>query len=608
MRPGRTIDYVAGSGRGRGTVDVEAAGLLRRIGQWTHRVRSPQTISDLTLPGLINYWPLEDPADTAVPVAEGPTGQRIPARDVQFAASAGPDGSDKVVRLNKNAQIGAYFADDASATSTAGWSYFFSLRNPVGLSTGYQATFFSFALSNLDTGLVRFIDTDMNLRFTTAGGTLVINSTQDMTGIDFTVWNHFVIHSKVVSGTVTIEVEWFNESDETIYTFSNTYSGTVTAQPLNWVSFGSDSNAGALLGHVGATSGYPADFTYSTRFDAIAGYSGETVGDRFARITAQEGVAGALLGSAADTPRMGPQRSGRLIELLQEMVNTDDGLLYDDRESVQIVLRTRADRYASAAAPALALTYPAHISEPFVEIVDDLETHNVVTVSDAGGYEYTAILASGDMSILDPPTGVGEYRQQIDVNVENPEATLPGLAAWWLNRGTLNRSRYDSVTVDLVANPGLVADAEAVVPGDVISITGYEPQVFYLVVIGISERIGSHSRRITFTTVPAELFVPGVYDAARYDVENSTTNASQTTTSTSWAIKAADLDSVWSTTSLPYSWLVEGEMVTVTAMTAATGSGPYTQTAAVARSVNGVVKTHPSDAPIHIANPGRYAL
>jgi hypothetical protein len=46
----------------------------------------------------------------------------------------------------------------------------------------------------------------------------------------------------------------------------------------------------------------------------------------------------------------------------------------------------------------------------------------------------------------------------------------------------------------------------------------------------------------------------------------------------------------------------------VTNMAAATGSGPYSQTATVTRAVNGISKTLPSGAEIHLARPARYAL
>jgi hypothetical protein len=54
--------------------------------------------------------------------------------------------------------------------------------------------------------------------------------------------------------------------------------------------------------------------------------------------------------------------------------------------------------------------------------------------------------------------------------------------------------------------------------------------------------------------------------------------------------------------------MIEGERVTVTAMTAAAGTGPYTQTATVTRSVNGVVKAQLSGARVNVYNSRRWGL
>jgi hypothetical protein len=56
----------------------------------------------------------------------------------------------------------------------------------------------------------------------------------------------------------------------------------------------------------------------------------------------------------------------------------------------------------------------------------------------------------------------------------------------------------------------------------------------------------------------------------------------------------------WSTTETPYVAMVGGERVTVTAMTAPAGAGPYTQTATVVRTL---AKAHAVGAPFRLADP-----
>ena len=103
-----------------------------------------------------------------------------------------------------------------------------------------------------------------------------------------------------------------------------------------------------------------------------------------------------------------------------------------------------------------------------------------------------------------------------------------------------------------------------------------------------------------------------VYDDTRkrYDSRTSTLNTSYSAGATSMVVRFTDIRDAWSTTSEPYDWIVSGERITITSMGAVTGSGPWTQTATVTRSVNGVVKAQVSGAPVHMhpEQQARYAL
>jgi hypothetical protein len=608
MAPDRTIDFMAsmlGDSRGRATVDVEAAGLLRRIGQWTTKIKSAHTTYDLTLPGLVGYWGIEDAVESAYPTPALPAGLRIAARDVGFSGAAGPDGSDKVARLNRNSLLGSYFADGLTASTS--WAYFFSVKLSRSPATGDDGTLLSFLGSNNWIGSVRIVDTDMRLNVSGDSGTL-INTSTSVLSTSWTSWNHFVVQASISGGTVTITVKWYNEASETTATLSGTFADTSVGVPVNWATFGSDSLEGAAWGHVGATIGIPAALTSTDRYEAIKGFPGETVGDRFARILAQENVVGTFLGDEAASMPMGPQRSGKLIDLLREMVDTEDGLLYDDRDDIGLVMRSRINRYTALDDVNLVLSYPTDISPPFREIVDDLDTHNVVTISDVREFEYTESLDSGPMSTQAPPDGVGEYKQEISVNLDDPEGMAPILAGWWLNRGTLQRSRYETVVIDLVENPQLKPYINALSIGEVIGIDGYEPDPFYLMVIGVARRIGSHSHIVTLTTVPAELFTTGIYDLTRYDSASTVLAEALDLTETGIDIKTTNQGDTWDVGG-GYSWVINGERMSVTSVTAPVLSGGfYTQTGTVTRSANGISRTHSTGDEVHVANPGRYAL
>jgi hypothetical protein len=291
---------------------------------------------------------------------------------------------------------------------------------------------------------------------------------------------------------------------------------------------------------------------------------------------------------------------------LKEIVTTEDGLIFDDIDAVGLVLMLRGARYNQT--PALALT-PTDLPALPKEVTDDLGVHNVVTASQRNGGDSTAEDSTGPLGSQAPPSGAGEYRQTVDVNLDDEDTELPQVANWWLRRGTVNLPRFPQVTIDLGAKPSLITAVESVEVGSVITITGFREYVIRLYVLGWTETIGTHTRTITFTCAPDQQFVVGVYDST-----SSATTCGRPRCSGAWTSTQAagtfkmTADESWSTTSEPYDLMIAGEQITVTNMNARTGTGPYFQSANVTRSVNGVVKALPDGAEVHIATPGRWAL
>lgn len=601
FQPGQTIDFKASPARGRRVVDLDAYGVLRRIGQWTDLLGSAQTRFDKTIPNLIGHTPLEDGRDVVYPTNLIAGTSPTIAVLSNFQSSDYPPGSDPLMEVTLGGGFKTSFLQTSS--DTTGWQCSWVMRNGNTPGTSWEMM----AMRSYSGKL--FI---LNL---TGGNTLqlivgqedgtptLINTSTTVLTTTFMQWNLCRLKVSYSAGTTTVDFGYYTLGDTVLNGISGTYSGTPGR-----LQSASSGNNGWTYGHMLGTDGVATDLLSGNRIGAFEGWSGELVGNRFLRVVRDElGFTCSMQGNVNTTVPMGPQRNVTLPDLLDEMVKTEDGMIFDDRSQIGLVLRTRANRYNQTP---LALTFPSQVSAPFEEVLDDLNTHNQVTISNTNGGEYVTTLASGAMSTQAPPAGVGLYAQTIDVNVSDEPTNLPLLAGWWLNRGTLPNSRYPTVTVDLVANPSLVASINAMTIGDMVTVTGFSFDVITLIVIGISQKIGSHTRAAVLTTVPADLFNTGQYDntSKRYDSASTTTNASQTTTSTSWAIKTTNVGETWSTVSVPYDWFVAGERVTVTAMTAPAGTGPYTQTATVTRSVNGVVKTHASGESIRIATPGRYAL
>jgi hypothetical protein len=444
---------------------------------------------------------------------------------------------------------------------------------------------------NLNIGSATTFDVDVSLTFA---------------NLSPTDWMYTAFGATESAGTVSWFWLMYNENGSAIYSQSGSFSGTL----------------GRLLEGVVNDNDYVRDARYSTLFSLTTGdfpsaaslavpfngWPGERAGTRFLRLMAELDLNATLLGVEAETWPMGPQRPDTLLNLLQEIARTEDALIFDSRDAIALTMRTRRHRYNQSAG--LALTFGVNVAVPFREVLDDLDTHNRVIVSQRDGGDYEASLTTGRMSVQAPPAGVGEYKQTVAVDIADETAAGPVLAGWWLSRGTLERSRYSSVTVDLLAHPELATACNALDIGDLITVAGYEADTIPLIVIGLVDTIGNNTRRITFTTVPAELFLPGVYDTARYDSASTTTGASYAAGVNTIVFSTADFGDLWATTGngTPYDCVCAGERFTVTAMGAASGTGPYTQPATVSRAINGVAKTLPANEPIHVATPGRYAL
>jgi hypothetical protein len=603
--PTQSIDFTAGPPvKGRSQVDVEAAGVLQRIGQWSQPLRSPFYRYNSELTNLVGYWPMEDTKD-ATAIAQTVTGARSDLlTGVEFAANDRFAGSDNLMTMSEVGEAAGYFAPVAS--QDAGWQFSFAMKaNKLTVDATFHpnwifmywvlndGTYFVFAAETL---------TQWSFKGYTWDGVNLFASTGSTGGIDLTDWQLYRFKCTRSGGTISIEWSYLPEGSTNYLGFTSTYAGTQTGSLKYWTMGGTDLSVrtyGHILGLTGTTDNLEAP-----RVDPFNGWAGETAADRFTRVFGTElGISTTVVGTAAESQTMGPQRVDKASDMLEEIATTEDGLIFDTRDEIGLTFRTRGSLYNQTAALALTRT---DLSPPFQEILDDLNTHNSVTVKQRDGGSSQAVLTSGAMSTADPPSGVGEYKQDVNVNVYN-EADLPLLAGWYLNRGTLERSRYAAVTVDLTKNPAITAAATAVDIGDYITVSGVELAAIPLLVIGTVEKIGTHSRTLTFTTVPADLFNPGLYDTARYDSGSTVTNTSYTSSATSIVFNTTNAGDVWSTVGVPYDVLIEGEQITVTAMGAVSGTGPYLQTATCTRHVNTVTKALSSGAEIHVATPGRYA-
>ena len=629
-RAGQTADFRRYPRRGSAWVDLQCSGLAQQVNQWTQKLRSPlRRAVDLSGVAPVDYWPMEDPAGSTsaasanggtpmTPVSEVrytlPDGSPLaPGGAPEFGRGAGVQGAD----LLPTFQGGGTLRAPVRSATYDGYAIDWVMQLPA---TASPTPFY--ALEWFETGTYKRFQVEA-----TSGAVNVFHSnaadlaTETFTGSAQILQNPFdgIAHHyryQVRQSGGNYSATLYIDGGTALGVANNfvpPMAGTVgRPTSIDW-NPGEDDHASMPMaaGHLvvwpsGQLGDQPATFT------ALNGNTGERASYRLGRILDEQGISYLVSTSFNDSTPMGPQRPNTLADLLREIISTEDALLYDSRESRTLLFKSRADRYNGTVVLAL---YPEDL--PFLpeEVTDDLEPANVVTAAQREGGDFTARRDVGSMSTQDPPDGIGEYQKRVDVNVADESADLPQQANWWLNRGTVDLPRFPRVVVNVAALPAdRVAAVEAVDIGDVITITGYRPDVIRLHVLGYVEVIGNGrngpTRMITFNCASDLIFDVGTYNTRRYDLRTCTLAAAVSPTATTLQL-AITADEAWSSTTA-YDLMIGGEKVRVPSggMGARGGvPGAYTQTLTGAlRSRNGVLKTLPAGESVHVAVSGRYAL
>lgn len=590
---------------GTAFVDVEGGGLLQQIGQWKDTlqsaiVRDTERLTD----DLVGFWPLEDPSGSTT-ASSGISGGK-PARasgSVSFGDGDCPGGAASAVTMGADGQLDGTF----NSTSATGYQITFAMKISASMSGTLLQLFnwydsagrrYSWEVNDTDYAWhIRNADTDATITYVSI----------NRGAVDASRWVRCRAKVTASGGTVTVELSWYEEGESGGLNTSFTYAGSSAGSLRYWKVLASTYTDGASFSAVTGVNDTTIEMSTGAVRNAFNGHAGETPSARFARLMGEKGLAYAITGSASTT-RMGAQRPDTMMELLREIRDTEDGLLFDTRGAASVTLMTREARYNRTSVRIDVTELPRRPRE----ITDDLGVFNIVTVKQRDGGEAIAVDSTSPVGSADSPAGIGPYEQTVNINVDD-EADLPRYAAWWLARGTVALPRYPAVEVNLAAlTAARGAEIAALDVGDVIELTGYRENPIRLIILGYTEVIDwPIGRTITFVTVPDQQFVVGVYDDddSRYD-SGSTTVASPGVAAgvTSIPISTTIASEVWSTTALPYDWNIGGERIRVTGMTSASGSGPYTQTATVVRAVNGVNKSLPAGTSVRLFTPARYAL
>jgi hypothetical protein len=345
---------------------------------------------------------------------------------------------------------------------------------------------------------------------------------------------------------------------------------------------------------------------------SLRAWVGETAGNRFARLCAEEDIAHWIIGDPDDTETMGPQRVVPLRTLLEDCAAADFGILYEPRDTLGLALRTRVSLYNQTAV--LALSKPAgHLAAPLLPKPDDQLTRNDFTAQRDGGSSYRAVVEDGPLSVQPPPAGVGRYDESLSFNVQG-DGQLQHIAGWRVHLGTWDEERHTQIVVSLgtgafVADPALTAAALAIDIGDRLTIDGLSgwaaPDLVDQLTQGFVETQHSYEHTIAANTTPGGPWRVAICDADRYDTAGSELASGVDADDTALSV-ATTSGPIWTEDAddLPFDIVCGGERMTVTAISGSSSPQSFT----VTRSVNGITKAHSAGAALSLADPVVYAL
>ncbi|MGW2543416.1 hypothetical protein ACWC5I_21675 [Kitasatospora sp. NPDC001574] len=584
-------------------VPVEAAGIKRRLGQGTDPLASTLRRS-LATSDAVAYWPLEDARGSTQAYSPLPGVQPLRARGLAFAADDGPTGSLPLPRVSADATLIGPIPQ--SAALDGGWRIEMVYYLPALAAAGTYPDLLRLASTgrvvlwtiSVDAGFMVVYGTD-------ADGTIVVN-TGDVPGAAAGGWARLRLEVRQVGGDTEWTLTWFQIGASDGGFLSGSHTGDIGRPVAVDVQFE------AVLGdmQLGHLSVMPA--TAPDRYaGADHGYEGDRPTQRITRLCREEGVPATVVGRVDDQVALGPQQAAPLLDLLEEVADVDLGYLTESRDTVALHYRPAYLSYNQL--PALVLDYAAPgVAAPLEPTDDDQAVRNDITVTRRGGSAARATATTGPLSVLPPPAGVGRYPDTPELNLYR-DSQLADAAAWRLHLGTWDAARYPVVRVDLASAPHLIAAATAVDIGDLIRLTGLPladgPGEVDLIVQGATELIGpGPGWMLQFACTPAGPWAVATLDdlvVGRADTSGSYLDEGADETATSLSI-ATTAGPVWTTdpAELPYDLDIDGERVTVTAMSGTTSP----QTATVTRSVNGVVKALAAGATVRVGDPAILAL
>jgi hypothetical protein len=606
-RPETTPEHVPGL-RGRSWTALDADDLLRRIGKAGDLGTSPLRRQISSYTSLLGYWPMEEGSEAKnfANLATSSNRGSFTTGLVDLAANDGPAGGFNAPVVSDGAVLGGRFTFD---TSTDGYQLSFCMKLDAAPSSSTFIAMFQWSDTMQRTWYWRINNTSFQVAAYDDFSTLLASQNATYgTGMDPTQWVRYRIKVSVSGSTVSFEPAWYMQDAITSYGFTGTFTNVSVGYPIGWQIVANTYTDKAAFGHVFGISDLSLDLVNSEDArNPFNAYNGESAYSRFVRLMRESGYGFYIRGDITKASLLGRQPRGSLAEILQEMQVSEGGIIYGDPARVRPIFRLNDDLINQT--PVMTLTKGTNLGYPFKKVIDDQRAANDITVKNWDDTEVRVVKETGSRNVQEPPVGVGRYPGTLEVSLYWPES-LEQRGSWELANNTLDRPRYPTVIVDLLASPSLAAAADVIQPGDIVAINGEEPTTIYLIVVNVERSGNAVKDTLNLTCLPGEKYMAGVWDDGLHDWDSKSTtlNEDLDLTETGVDIFSADPMDKWSTTP-GYQIYIGAELCTVTACTAGSASGAgWAQTMTVTRSVNGIALTHTSGEEVHVSNPGTWVM
>jgi hypothetical protein len=562
-----------GLGVGEARVDIEIAGILRRLGQGATPLDSAVRRYDQSQTALRAYWPMEDLIESTqiASAVDGGLAMAVGGL-VDFAADDTLVGSRALVTLSPTSYLSGAITGSFAGNWTVDW-YLHIEAAPAAttrimsiVSTGTVAQW------NIDLTPTQVIVTGVD-----SVGATVSTATGANTGLIGTDWRNLRMMARQTGTTVTwlfvwIPVTYPATSGSSV---TNSFTGSVGAPSIATVPPSAGLN-GLGMGHLAVLDTYAG----TAAVNAGTGWTGDTAAARMLRLCQEEGISFRLIGEPSTTALVGPQQIATLLELLNAAADADGGILYEQPDAVGLIYRTRESLYNQP--PSMVLDgLLQQIQNAFTPILDDQRIRNDVTVTRTGG---SSARVTDDVSIAQN----GRYGESVTLDLY-ADSQILDVAGWRLHQGTVEGMRYAQLLTNLGVAPEIIDAWLTVDIGSRVRATNLPPQLttndVNVMVEGYTEGFSPTTWEPTMNCSPSSVWDVGQLDGEgvaedfllRLETDGSELAFAITDVATTMFVEVT-AGPAWTddNAETPFDLNVGGERMTVTDIDPPTGGAAYT--------------------------------